>query len=67
MTTPASACEDCAFHNVNSLKRLGIDTTDVDYVIALAGNPNTGKSTVFTAYWLTSTYGQLAGQNGGKG
>jgi ferrous iron transport protein B len=26
---------------------LGIDTTGIDYVIALAGNPNTGKSTLF--------------------
>lgn len=49
MTTPPSACDDCAFHNVNSLKKLGIDTSDVDYVVALAGNPNTGKSTVFNA------------------
>ncbi len=31
------------------LRRLGIDTTDWDYVVALAGNPNTGKSTVFNA------------------
>ncbi|MGD2215337.1 MAG: FeoB small GTPase domain-containing protein [Gemmatimonadales bacterium] len=29
------------------LGRLGIDTAEWDYVIALAGNPNTGKSTVF--------------------
>lgn len=29
------------------LRQLGIDTSDWDYVIALAGNPNTGKSTVF--------------------
>lgn len=29
------------------LRRLGIDTADWDYVVALAGNPNTGKSTVF--------------------
>lgn len=49
MTTPQAGCEDCAFHNVNSLKKLGINTADVDYVIALAGNPNTGKSTVFNA------------------
>lgn len=32
-----------------SLRRLGIDTTDWDYLVALAGNPNTGKSTVFNA------------------
>lgn len=31
------------------LRRLGIDTTDWDHVVALAGNPNTGKSTVFNA------------------
>lgn len=49
MTANTSACDDCAFHNVNSLKKLGIDTDSVDFVIALAGNPNTGKSTVFNA------------------
>ncbi len=31
------------------LRQLGIDTTEWDYVVALAGNPNTGKSTVFNA------------------
>jgi Fe2+ transport system protein B len=31
------------------LRQLGIDTTDWDFVVALAGNPNTGKSTVFNA------------------
>ncbi|UCC83072.1 MAG: 50S ribosome-binding GTPase [Gemmatimonadota bacterium] len=31
------------------LRRLGIDTADWDYVVALAGNPNTGKSTVFNS------------------
>jgi Fe2+ transport system protein B len=40
---PGSACDTCGFN----LKRLGIDITDTDHVIALAGNPNTGKSTVF--------------------
>lgn len=49
MTTNQTGCEDCAFHNVNSLKKLGVDTSDMDYIIALAGNPNTGKSTVFNA------------------
>ena len=49
MSTPKSACEDCTFHNINILKKLGISTDNVDYVIALAGNPNTGKSTVFNA------------------
>ena len=29
------------------MERLGINTEGVDYVVALAGNPNTGKSTIF--------------------
>jgi len=36
-------------HNAAALKKLGVDMTDFDYVVALAGNPNTGKSTVFNA------------------
>ena len=40
-------CENCPVHNVGNLKRLGIDMSSFDFVIALAGNPNTGKSTVF--------------------
>lgn len=36
--------------NTNIFKEnFRIDNTDTDYVIALAGNPNTGKSTVFNA------------------
>lgn len=42
-----SACESCPQFNPNGLKKLGIHTENYDYVIALAGNPNTGKSTVF--------------------
>ncbi len=45
----ASACESCTHNNTESLKKLGVDTTDFDHVIAIAGNPNTGKSTVFNA------------------
>jgi Fe2+ transport system protein B len=48
-TTDPAACGDCAFHNTEGLKKLGVNTADVDYVVALAGNPNTGKSTVFNA------------------
>jgi len=40
-------CANCPVHNVGNLKKLGINMSDYDYVIALAGNPNTGKSTVF--------------------
>ena len=40
-------CETCPVHNVGILKRLGIDMGSFDFVVALAGNPNTGKSTVF--------------------
>ncbi|MDX1413857.1 MAG: FeoB small GTPase domain-containing protein [Candidatus Promineifilaceae bacterium] len=44
-----SACATCPMHNAGNLLRLGVDMTDWDYVVALAGNPNTGKSTVFNA------------------
>lgn len=40
-------CANCPVHNVGNLKKLGINMSDYDYVVALAGNPNTGKSTVF--------------------
>ncbi len=46
---PTSACATCPAHNASNLLKLGVDMTDWDYVIALAGNPNTGKSTVFNA------------------
>lgn len=44
-----TACATCPVHNLANLKRLGVDMSDWDYVIALAGNPNVGKSTVFNA------------------
>lgn len=40
-------CADCPVHNLGNLKKLGINMSNFDYVVALAGNPNTGKSTVF--------------------
>ena len=43
-------CEVCPVNPVNKDARLirhGIDTSSYDFVIALAGNPNVGKSTVF--------------------
>jgi ferrous iron transport protein B len=36
-------------HNTANLMKLGLDMQNWDYVVALAGNPNTGKSTVFNA------------------
>lgn len=48
-TKQASACETCPVHHAGNLIRLGIKLDNVDFVIALAGNPNTGKSTVFNA------------------
>jgi len=44
-----SACETCAHFNAEGMKKLGINTEKFDFVVALAGNPNTGKSTVFNA------------------
>ncbi len=43
------ACGSCAHYNSEGLKKLGVDIGDFDHVIAIAGNPNTGKSTVFNA------------------
>jgi ferrous iron transport protein B len=45
----SAACATCAVHNAANLRRLGVDMTNWDYVVALAGNPNVGKSTVFNA------------------
>jgi GTPase len=42
-------CASCAQHRAQSLVRLGLSPDRWDYLIALAGNPNVGKSTVFNA------------------
>lgn len=47
MITNTENCVNCPAHNISNLKKLGIDMSSFDYVVALAGNPNTGKSTVF--------------------
>ncbi len=44
-----STCETCSQFNAKGLKKLGLNTEKIDFVVALAGNPNTGKSTVFNA------------------
>jgi len=42
-------CASCAQHREQSLVKLGLSPDRWDYLVALAGNPNTGKSTVFNA------------------
>ena len=49
LPSAGSACQTCPAHNAGNLQRLGIDMDEWDFVVALAGNPNTGKSTVFNA------------------
>ncbi len=43
-----TACAGCQ-HHVGNLVKLGVNMDKFDYVVALAGNPNTGKSTVFNS------------------
>ena len=46
-TLPTEHCEECpAFYN---LEQMGFKVGNFDRVVALAGNPNTGKSTLFNA------------------
>lgn len=63
-------CATCPAHNLQNLVKLGIDMLNFDYVVALAGNPNTGKSTVFnnltglrqhTGNWPGKTVGRAEG------
>lgn len=49
MAAPQSPCAGCPAHHAGNLIRLGVNMNGFDYVVALAGNPNTGKSTVFNA------------------
>jgi ferrous iron transport protein B len=44
-----SGCDRCSRCDVGTLARFGLNTEGADYLVALAGNPNTGKSTVFNA------------------
>lgn len=44
-----SPCATCPMHHAANLKKLGVDMDKWDFVVGLAGNPNTGKSTVFNA------------------
>lgn len=66
----ANGCEVCPIHNTGNLIKLGISMNNTDFVVALAGNPNTGKSTVFnsltglrqhTGNWPGKTVGRAEG------
>jgi len=47
--TSTAPCRGCAADRTESLVQLGVQPDKWDYFVALAGNPNTGKSTVFNA------------------
>jgi ferrous iron transport protein B len=49
MQAALETCQSCPMYRDAALKKLGVNTDQWDYVVALAGNPNTGKSTVFNA------------------
>ncbi len=44
-----SPCEACPAHHAGNLIKLGVNMANWDFVVALAGNPNTGKTTVFNS------------------
>jgi ferrous iron transport protein B len=46
-TTLGGACAVCPVHHTGNLIKLGVNMAKFDFVVALAGNPNVGKSTVF--------------------
>lgn len=48
-TAPGEACASCSVYRAAQLKKLGVSLERADHIVALAGNPNTGKSTVFNA------------------
>ncbi len=49
MTTATAPCIGCTAGREANLIQLGLRPDKWDYLVALAGNPNTGKSTVFNA------------------
>ncbi len=70
MSIDNNNCATCPAHNLANLIKLGIDMSNFDFVVALAGNPNTGKSTVFnnltglkqhTGNWPGKTVGRAEG------
>jgi ferrous iron transport protein B len=49
MARTTAPCHGCGANRDEALIQLGISPGRFDYLVALAGNPNTGKSTVFNA------------------
>lgn len=49
VTHSPEACAGCSVYRAANLKKLGVNVGQHDHVVALAGNPNVGKSTVFNA------------------
>jgi GTPase len=49
ISPPSEACATCSVYRAANLKKLGVNMEQWDFMVALAGNPNTGKSTVFNA------------------
>ena len=45
----SSACDTCSVYHAAQLKKMGLRIDNTDFTIALAGNPNTGKSTIFNS------------------